>query len=74
MIVRMLASKSLSRRDRKSRQTLEHLARTAVAIANALQFAATTPVRDHARVLGETMRAENGVSDAVAVLEHIVAG
>jgi sterol 3beta-glucosyltransferase len=43
------------------------------AFASALEFAATPRVRNHARVLGETMRAESGVADAVAALERIVA-
>ena len=45
----------------------------AEAFASALDFAATAQVRNRARVLGETMRAENGVVDAVATLERIVA-
>jgi sterol 3beta-glucosyltransferase len=44
------------------------------AFVNALGFAATARIRNHARVLGETMRAENGVADAIATLERIVAG
>jgi sterol 3beta-glucosyltransferase len=47
---------------------------TAGAFARALDFAATAQTRSRARVLGETMRAENGVSNAVAALERIVAG
>ena len=43
------------------------------ALANALDFAATDRVRNSARVLGETMRSENGVMDAAAALERIVA-
>ena len=43
------------------------------AFARALDFAATAQVRNRARVLGETMRAEHGVVDAVVALEHIVA-
>jgi UDP:flavonoid glycosyltransferase YjiC (YdhE family) len=46
---------------------------TADAIARALDFAAAARVRNGARVLGEAMRAENGVVDAVAAIEHIVA-
>jgi len=46
---------------------------TAAAFASALDFAAAVRVRDRARVLGETMRAEDGVVDAVAVLERIAA-
>jgi UDP:flavonoid glycosyltransferase YjiC (YdhE family) len=46
---------------------------TARAFASALDFAADALVRNRARVLGETMRAENGVVNAVAVLERIVA-
>ena len=42
------------------------------AFASALDFAADARVRNRARVLGETMRAENGVVDAVAALERIV--
>jgi sterol 3beta-glucosyltransferase len=41
--------------------------------ANALDFAAAARVRNRARALGEKMRAENGVVDAVATLERIVA-
>jgi sterol 3beta-glucosyltransferase len=43
------------------------------AFARALDFAAAARVRNRARALGETMRAENGVADAVAALERIVA-
>ncbi len=46
----------------------------ATAFASALDFAAAAQVRSRARVLGETMRAENGVANAVAALERIVAG
>jgi sterol 3beta-glucosyltransferase len=46
----------------------------AEAFARALDFAASAEVRSRARALGETMRAENGVADAVAALERIVAG
>jgi len=46
---------------------------SAHAFANALDFAASETVRSRARTLGETMRAENGVANAVAVLERIVA-
>jgi sterol 3beta-glucosyltransferase len=45
---------------------------TAQTFARALDFTATAPVRNRAQVLGETMRAENGVASAVAVLERIV--
>jgi len=44
------------------------------AFVNALDFAADAQVRNQARVVRETMRAENGVVDAVAALERIVAG
>jgi sterol 3beta-glucosyltransferase len=40
--------------------------------ARALDFVADTGVRNCARLLGEKMRAENGVADAVAVIERIV--
>ena len=43
------------------------------AFAGALDFAADAKVRNRARALGETMRAENGVGNAVADLERIVA-
>jgi sterol 3beta-glucosyltransferase len=46
---------------------------TGEAFARALDFASTDQVRNRARVLGETMRAENGVADAVAALERMVA-
>jgi len=46
----------------------------AEAFARALDFAASAPARDRARALGERMRAEDGVADAVAALERIVAG
>jgi UDP:flavonoid glycosyltransferase YjiC (YdhE family) len=46
---------------------------TAGAFAGAIEFAAADRVRNRARVLGETMRAENGVVDAVATIERIVA-
>lgn len=46
----------------------------AEAFARALDFAAAPPARTRARALGEAMRAEDGVRDAVAVLERIVAG
>jgi sterol 3beta-glucosyltransferase len=39
----------------------------------ALDFTATHQVRNRARVLGEKMRAENGIGNAVAILERIVA-
>jgi UDP:flavonoid glycosyltransferase YjiC (YdhE family) len=45
----------------------------AEAFASALDFVAAARVRDRARVLGEKMRAENGVVNAVATLERIVA-
>jgi len=45
----------------------------AAAFATALDFAATTQVRDRARVLSEAMRTEKGVLDAVLTLERIVA-
>jgi sterol 3beta-glucosyltransferase len=45
----------------------------AEAVASALDFAAAARVRNRARLLGETMRSENGVVDAVAALERIVA-
>ncbi|MFM0353831.1 glycosyltransferase [Paraburkholderia nemoris] len=44
----------------------------AKAFASALDFAADAQVRNRARVLGETMRAEHGVVDAVTTLERIV--
>jgi sterol 3beta-glucosyltransferase len=44
----------------------------AEAFAAALDFAARAQVRNRARVLGEKMRAENGVVEAVAALERIV--
>jgi sterol 3beta-glucosyltransferase len=44
----------------------------AEALASGLDFAAD-PVKNRARALGETMRSENGVVDAVATLERIVA-
>jgi UDP:flavonoid glycosyltransferase YjiC (YdhE family) len=42
------------------------------AFDDALNFAATAPVRERARMLGEKMRAERGVADAVASLERLV--
>jgi sterol 3beta-glucosyltransferase len=42
------------------------------AFARALNFVAADGVRIRARVLGEKMRSENGVVDAVATLERIV--
>jgi UDP:flavonoid glycosyltransferase YjiC (YdhE family) len=45
----------------------------ATEFAKALEFAASSQVRNHARSLGEKMIAENGVANAVATLEHIVA-
>jgi UDP:flavonoid glycosyltransferase YjiC (YdhE family) len=44
----------------------------AKAFAAALDFAAEASVRNSARVLGETMRAESGVVDAVSALERIM--
>ena len=46
---------------------------SAEAFASALDFAADAHVRSRARVLGETMRAENGIVDAVVAIERIVA-
>ena len=46
---------------------------SAGAFARALDFVAQADVRDRARALGEAMRAENGVADAVTALERIVA-
>jgi UDP:flavonoid glycosyltransferase YjiC (YdhE family) len=46
---------------------------SAEAFASALDFAADAHVRSRARVLGETMRAENGTVDAVVAIERIVA-
>ena len=46
---------------------------SAGAFAQALDFAASAQVRDRAHGLGEMMRAENGVVDAVVFLERIVA-
>jgi sterol 3beta-glucosyltransferase len=45
----------------------------AEAFARALDFVASAQVRNRARFLAETISAENGVKDAVAVLERIVA-
>ncbi len=45
---------------------------TAEAFARALDFATAGRARDRARALGENMRAEDGVVDAVATLERIV--
>ena len=42
------------------------------AFARALDFAAGASVRNRARALGETMRAENGVAVAVAAIECVV--
>lgn len=53
---------------------LDGLRPKAEAFARALEFTASARVRDRARALGEAMRAENGVADAVAALERIVAG
>ena len=44
------------------------------AFARALDFAATAQARSCARALGERMRMENGVADAVVALERIVRG
>ena len=46
----------------------------AEAFARALDFAASAPVLGRARTLGERMRAEDGVANAVAAIERIVAG
>jgi UDP:flavonoid glycosyltransferase YjiC (YdhE family) len=46
---------------------------TAEAIARALDFAADARVRNRARVLGEAMHPENGIVNAVAVIERMVA-
>ena len=46
----------------------------AEAFSRALDFAAAAPVRHRARALGEAMRAEDGVADALSALERIVAG
>jgi sterol 3beta-glucosyltransferase len=43
------------------------------AFASALDFAAAARVRNRARALGEKMRAENGIVDAVTTIERIVA-
>jgi sterol 3beta-glucosyltransferase len=47
---------------------------TAKAFSRALDFAASDQVRNRAKTLGETIRAENGVLDAVKTLERIVLG
>jgi hypothetical protein len=44
----------------------------AEAFARALEFVAAAPVRNRARILGEAMRAENGVANGVAALERIL--
>jgi UDP:flavonoid glycosyltransferase YjiC (YdhE family) len=44
----------------------------AAAFARALEATQTAAMRDRARTLGERMRAENGVADAVAALERLV--
>ncbi len=44
----------------------------AEAFASTLDFAVDPRVRNRARALGEAMRAENGVKDAVAAIERIV--
>ena len=46
---------------------------TTAAFADALGYAAEAKVRSRAAALGEKMRGENGVADAVAALERIVA-
>jgi UDP:flavonoid glycosyltransferase YjiC (YdhE family) len=46
---------------------------TAAAFARALEFVTDDKVRRRARELGESMRAENGVANAVAALERIMA-
>lgn len=43
------------------------------AFAAALEFVATTQAKERAQALGEAMRTEDGVSEAVATLERIVA-
>ena len=43
------------------------------AFARALDFVATTATQHRARALGAAMRAENGVADAVATLERMLA-
>ena len=45
----------------------------AEAFARALDFAAGAQIRDCARLLGETMRAEDGVAAALTALQRIVA-
>jgi sterol 3beta-glucosyltransferase len=45
----------------------------AEAFASAFDFAASPRARDRARMLGEMIRAENGVVDAVAAIERIAA-
>jgi UDP:flavonoid glycosyltransferase YjiC (YdhE family) len=45
---------------------------TAAAFARALDAAAAAEVRSRARALGQAMRAEDGVANAVAVLERVV--
>jgi sterol 3beta-glucosyltransferase len=44
------------------------------AFASALDFVAKPEVQKRAHVLGETMRAENGVANAIAALERMAAG
>ena len=46
---------------------------SAESFAKALDYTAGFRIRTRARALGENMRAENGVGDAVAALERIVA-
>jgi hypothetical protein len=45
----------------------------AEAFARAIDFSTNDRVRNRARALGEAMRAENGVVNAVAALESAVA-
>jgi hypothetical protein len=44
----------------------------AEAFASALDFVAAAQVRNRARSLGDRMRGENGVTNAVAILERVV--
>jgi sterol 3beta-glucosyltransferase len=46
----------------------------AKALASGLDFVASAEVRNRARLLGESMRSESGVVDAVAALERFLAG
>jgi UDP:flavonoid glycosyltransferase YjiC (YdhE family) len=43
-------------------------------LRHALDSVGTGPIRNRARAMGGTMRAENGVANAVATLERVVAG